>query len=99
MSILKKKPKFDLPFFLSFIRQPFCVSFKIAGHPGTTPIRFMAVNAHLLFGTPKARKKEFQALMEWIICRVKENEKSYYPNFILLGDLNLDFDDPEKDYK
>jgi len=96
---LKKKPKFELPIFFSFIRQPFCVSFKIAGHPGTKPIRFMAINAHLIFGTPSERKKEFQALMEWIINRVQEYEKSYYPNFILLGDLNLDYDDPAKDYK
>ena len=41
------KPRVKLPFFLTFIRQPFCVSFEIPGHPATTPYRFMTINAHL----------------------------------------------------
>lgn len=94
----KTKPKLDLPIFLSFIRQPFCVSFQIVGHPGTTPYQFMAVNAHLIYGTKQNRKQEFEALMDWITERVESNDKAYYPNFMLLGDLNLDYDNPEKDY-
>ena len=31
------KPRVKLPIFLTFIRQPFCVSFRIPGHPGTQP--------------------------------------------------------------
>jgi hypothetical protein len=95
----RKKPKnIKLPAFLSFIRQPYCVSFKIKGLPGTPPYEFMAVNAHLFFGDYMSdRRQEFHALMQWIIERVKNNDKAYYPNFILLGDLNLDFDNAARD--
>ena len=31
-------------------RQPFCVAFRIPGHPGTRSYELMAVNAHLYFG-------------------------------------------------
>ena len=94
----RSKPKLKLPMFLTFIRQPFCVSFRIAGNPGTQPYQFMAVNAHLYFGRYISdRRQEFDALMEWIIGRVKANHRAYYPNFILLGDLNLDFDSPTTD--
>lgn len=94
------KAKLRMPVFLTFIRQPFCVSFRIHGHPGTEPYEFMAVNAHLNYGDPKHDpKQEFYALMDWIIERAGQEGKVYYPNFILLGDLNLDFDDPDKDKK
>ncbi|MCZ6790044.1 MAG: endonuclease/exonuclease/phosphatase [Chloroflexi bacterium] len=94
----RRKPRLKLPMFLTFIRQPFCVSFRIAGHPGTQPYQFMAVNAHLYFGQYISdRRQEFDALMEWIIGRVKADHRAYYPNFILLGDLNLDFDAPTTD--
>jgi endonuclease/exonuclease/phosphatase family metal-dependent hydrolase len=93
-----KKPKVKMPVFLTFIRQPFCVAFRIVGHPGTEPYEFMAINAHLFFGDYiDDRRQEFNALMDWITARVQEEGKSYYPNFVLLGDLNLDFDDPERD--
>ncbi len=86
-----------MPVFLSFIRQPFCVSFKIVGFPGTKPYNFMAVNAHLMYGQMRDRRKEFDALMNWILERVRQVSKTYYPNFMLLGDLNLDFDNPRTD--
>ena len=35
--------------------------------------------------------------MQWIVERVKNNDKAYFPNFMLMGDLNLDFNDPVKD--
>jgi len=58
----------------------------------------MAVNAHLFFGDYMSdRRQEFHALMQWIIERVKNNDKAYYPNFVLLGDLNLDFNNPVND--
>jgi hypothetical protein len=97
----RNKPKnIHLPAFLSFIRQPYCVSFRIKGFPGTQPYEFMAINAHLFFGDYMSdRRQEFHALMQWIIERVKDNDKAYYPNFVLLGDLNLDFNNPAKDRK
>jgi endonuclease/exonuclease/phosphatase family metal-dependent hydrolase len=94
------KPLVKWPVFISFIRSPYCVSFEVSGHPGTPPYQFMAINAHLYYGnTMDDRRQEFDALMEWIRSRVKANDKAYYPNFILLGDLNLDFDNPKKDRK
>jgi hypothetical protein len=96
----KTNPNLKMPVFLTFIRQPFCVSFRIVGYPGTEPYEFMAINAHLYFGKYMTdRRQEFDALMEWILSRVRENEKAYYPNFMLLGDLNLDFDSPDNDRK
>ncbi|NJO74177.1 MAG: endonuclease/exonuclease/phosphatase [Leptolyngbyaceae cyanobacterium RM1_406_9] len=93
-----KAPKVQLPVFLTFIRQPFCASFQIIGHPDTEPYKIMAINAHLYFGdSTQDRRQEFDALMEWILARVKSGDEAYYPNFILLGDLNLDFDDPVRD--
>lgn len=95
-----KKPKFkvQLPTFLSFIRAPFCVSFRIEGHPRTKPYEFLAINAHLYFGNFMSdRRQEFDALMEWILARVREDTKTYASDFVLMGDLNLDFDKPETD--
>ena len=92
------KSKLRMPVFLNFIRQPFCVGFKISGHPGTRPYEFLTVNAHLNYGDPKHDpKQEFYALMDWIVARAGQEGKPYHENFILLGDLNLDFDDPEAD--
>ena len=94
----KRKPKLNLPVFLSFIRQPFCVAFRIAGHPGTRPYEIMAVNAHLYFGNYISdRRQEFNALADWLLSRLKTNSRAYYPNFILMGDLNLDYDNPARD--
>lgn len=57
----------------------------------------MAVNAHLYFGDSiEDRRQEFDALMEWLLARVKE-KSSDFPNYLLMGDLNLDFDDSERD--
>lgn len=93
-----KPPKVQIPVFLSFIRQPFCASFRIVGHPGTEPYKLMAINAHLYFGDSVTdRRQEFDALMEWILGRVEEKDTAYYPNFVLMGDLNLDFDNPKTD--
>ena len=94
----KTKPRLDLRVFLSFIRQPFCVAFRIAGHPDTRPYEFMAVNAHLYFGNYiNDRRQEFNALVDWIMGRFKTESHAYYPNFILMGDLNLDYDNPARD--
>lgn len=93
-----KKARISLSIFLDFIRAPYCVSFRIFGNPEAPPYEFMAVNAHLMFGTKmKDRELEFKALMQWIIERVKRKDLTYFPNFILMGDLNLNFDKPEED--
>ena len=95
----KTKPRLKMPVFLTFIRQPFCVSFKIAGHPGTIPYRFMVINAHLNFGTTlRDREMGFEALMEWIRGRAAMDHRAYYRDFLLMGDLNLNYNDPEKDH-
>lgn len=96
----KTKPKLNPPTFLSFIRSPYCVSFDVHGgdKDAYKPYQFMAVNAHLIYGKSRDRWREFVALMEWMRDRVVEEENMYYPAFILLGDLNLDYDNPERDF-
>merc|ERR1719491_1080206 len=51
-----------------------------------------------MYGTSKDRWREFEALMHWIRDRVVNQEKMYFPNYVLLGDLNLDYDKPETDF-
>jgi len=87
------KPPITLPKFLSFIRQPHCVSFRIKGHENAAPYEFLVVNAHLLYGKNKQEREwEFRALLEWLTIRAKYIDKLYHPNILLLGDCNLDFD-------
>lgn len=94
----KRKPFIKWPTFISFIRSPFGVGFRVMGHPGTKPYEFLAINAHLYYGkTMDDRRQEFDALMDWIHGRMMENDEADPPNIILLGDLNLDFDKPERD--
>ena len=98
MELRKSKPNLKIPVFLSFIRQPYCVAFRLGKEDAASPYEVMAVNAHLLFGKYMSdRELEFKAIMEWVIERVKQDNKTYYDNFLLLGDLNLNFDNPERD--
>ena len=93
-------PKFKvrMPAFLTFIRTPYCASFETIASDDGEPYQFMAINAHLYYGNFVAdRRQEFDALMHWILSRVEENDRAYYPNFLLLADLNLDFDNPKTD--
>lgn len=91
-----KKPSVHLPDFVSFIRQPLCVSFAIQGVAGHDPHEFLAVNAHLLFGDYEdERYKEFQALVGWLVDRARKSKNMYCPNVIMLGDCNLNFKNPE----
>jgi len=85
-----KPPTLALPHFLTFTRTPYCVSFRIKGFDGAEPYEFLAVNAHLLYGTKQERKAEFEALIEWLVVRAKQKDHLYHQNFLLLGDLNLD---------
>ena len=92
-----KKPPFSINQFLQFIRSPHMVSFRTIGNENIEPYRFIAVNAHLLFGGSNTvwkgeRLREFKALMDWLIIRADKMERMFEPNFILFGDLNLDFE-------
>lgn len=87
------RPSVRLPQFISFIRQPHCVSFRIEGKPNAKPFEFLVVNAHLLYGENKQERQwEFMALLEWLTIRAKYIDKLYHPNILMLGDCNLDFD-------
>ena len=87
------KPTIELPRFVTFIRQPHYVSFKIEGKGNAAPYQFLVVNAHLLYGNnKKEREWEFMALIEWLTVRAKQADRLYHPNLLLLGDCNLDFD-------
>ena len=94
----RSRPYIKLPTFLSFIRQPYCVAFQIAGRRGEDPYEIMAVNAHLNFGHYISdRRQAFEGLMDCLNGRAKANDRAYFPNFILMGDLNLDFNSPTRD--
>ena len=99
---LPDKPRLPIkmPAFLTFIRTPFAVMFEIHGHPGAVRYTFMAVNAHLFYGNfIDDRRQEFNALMRWIMGRVQECDENRPLNILLMGDLNLDFDNPMNDHK
>ena len=84
--------EFNPPFFVTFARQPHGVAFRVKA---AQPYEFLAVNAHLIFGDRIGdRRREFDALMELLKSRLVDNENA---NLILMGDLNLDFDDPVRD--
>lgn len=87
------KPFIELPNFVSFIRQPHCVSFRVKSKTNAKPYDFLVVNAHLLYGKNKREREwEFRSLLEWLTIRSKYINKLYCPNILLLGDCNLDFD-------
>lgn len=88
------KPKIALPLFLTFIRQPHCASFRVLGRNGMDPIEFLAVNVHLLYGeNKKERLWEFEALIDWLALRVKQRQRMYHQNILMMGDCNLEFED------
>jgi len=93
-----KMPKFDVSpnRFVQFIRTPFAASFRVHGHPGLESYPFLAVNAHLHFGRPIDRRLEAEALIEWILGKLRSKEAS---SVVLLGDLNFSFERPERDLK
>ncbi len=90
-----KKPPFVLAHFLTFIRTPHCVSFRVKGAAGADPYEFLAVNAHLLYGDKTKQKDEremeFYGLVYWLVERARKADRLYHKNIFLLGDLNLDF--------
>ena len=95
---LRGRPTTKLPHFLTFIRQPLCVSFRIGSAAAQNPYELLAVNAHLLYGAhPAERRLEFYALMSWLVDRARHLRRMYHPNMLLLADCNLDFREPEKE--
>jgi endonuclease/exonuclease/phosphatase family metal-dependent hydrolase len=91
------KPQFSLPAFVTFARTPHVTAFVVPAAGNAAPMSFIAVNAHLIYGKMEERKAEFRALVSWMMMRLKKERNMIAPNFILLGDLNLDLDDSEKD--
>lgn len=91
-----KKPAVPNPHFLSFIRQPHCVSFEIGNEMTTKPYEFLAVNCHLLYGGDKdERFDEFKAIVGWMVDRARNRKKMYYQNMLFMGDCNLNFKNPK----
>ncbi len=87
-----------MPTFLAFIRTPCGVEFELFGHSGAERFPFMAVNAHLNFGKfISDRRQEFNALLAWLLGKIHESDRDHSQNVLLLGDLNLDFDNPPRD--
>ena len=87
------RPPIELPDFLTFIRQPHCASFEVIPKGDADPLRFLAINAHLLYGVnPDERRWEFEALIDWLTVRAKNAQRMYYPSLVLLGDCNLEFE-------
>jgi hypothetical protein len=93
------KPDFHAPHFLTFIRTPHMATFEVLSPGGAAPYKFSLVNAHLLFGGDgrrerRERENEFNALTDWMLERVA-SARSHNRNYILLGDLNLAFDEAD----
>ncbi len=86
-----KAPTPEFAEFLTFVRSPYIVSFQLSPN-SPNPYEIMAVGAHLVFGTPEQREKEFQALFDWLSNKLKNSSNAYYSSFALFGDLNLDIE-------
>ncbi|MEM7431617.1 MAG: hypothetical protein AAF351_06720 [Pseudomonadota bacterium] len=88
--------KKSLPAFLDFIRTPHCAAFVIKGKGSGDDIEFLALNAHTLYGnSKKERKREFDALFEWLVKRAKSRDTMYFKNMIILADLNMMFNNAD----
>ena len=74
-------------YFFDFIRSPHFATFEVLGNGGSYEVA--VVNAHLHYGRPKQREKEFLTLLEWVFQRAKKQSDA--PITMILGDLNLDF--------
>lgn len=95
----KTKPTYVPPAFITFIRSPHVVAFELPAANDQKSITLAAVNAHLIYGKQKERDAEFEALLSWLTHRLKDQKKMAVDNIVLLGDLNLNFDQPVKDRK
>ncbi len=86
--------KAEVDQFVQFIRAPFAAEFTVQAQPGAERFDFLAVNAHLHFGREIDRQNEAAALVEWILGKVRLGGSQ---TVVLLGDLNFDYDKPERD--
>jgi len=93
----RTKPVYAVPAFITFMRSPHVTAFEIPAANDAEPITFAAVNAHLIYGKQKERDAEFEALIKWLAHRLTDETRMTVDNFILMGDLNLNFDQPAKD--
>ena len=76
--------------FVQFIRTPQIVEFIITGPAGA--YEFYCVNAHLVSGKSKSeREQEFFALLEWLLLDSRTTVVEDGKSFVLMADLNLDF--------
>lgn len=91
------KPVYAVPAFITFMRSPHVTAFEVPAANDEKSITFAAVNAHLIYGKQKERDAEFEALIKWLAHRLKSESRMTVNNFILMGDLNLNFDQPVKD--
>ncbi len=92
----RRAPSFkaEVDRFVQFIRAPFAAEFVVRAQPGAEQFEFLAVNAHLHFGREIDRQNEAAALVEWILGKVRLGGSQ---TVVLLGDLNFDYDKPERD--
>jgi len=93
----RSKPSYAVPAFITFIRSPHVTAFEIPAANDAPSVTFAAVNAHLIYGKQKERDAEFEALIKWLAHRLTDEKRMTVDNFILMGDLNLNFDQPIKD--
>jgi len=80
--------------FVQFIRAPHLVEFIIDDPNDDTGkgYEIYCVNAHLVYGkSKKEREREFFALLEWLMLRAPDIVLEQNKVFMLMADLNLDF--------
>lgn len=76
--------------FLQFIRAPYLATFHVIGEDAQYDLN--CVNAHLWFGKPRQREREFFALLDWMLRTASDpSPDSSAHVMLLMGDLNLDF--------
>ena len=81
--------------FITFIRTPHHVSFIVPGKDGHR-YDIACVNAHLLSGRSRERKREFFTLLEWLHLATNNKTLMETTVTLLMADLNLDFNTSNK---
>jgi len=77
--------------FVQFIRSPHVVEFIVDGPDGS--YAFYCINAHLVStGGKLVREREFFALLEWLLLESPKTVTERGKIFMIMGDMNLDFE-------
>jgi hypothetical protein len=77
--------------FLQFIRAPYLAAFRVQGVDAHYDLA--CVNAHLWYGEPSQREREFFALLDWMAQSARRPPAELCADvMVLMGDLNLDFE-------